>query len=345
MRAAVIIVLACASLAVGNVLNMPPGLTSLEMVTVGNPGNAGELSGPSAGGRGFDGICGSVDYAYKMGKFEVTAGQYCEFLNAVAKTDTYGLYSPYMNTMYFFYGCNIVREQSNGRYSYSVAPDGANRPVNLVSWGDAARFCNWLTNGQPTGDQDLTTTEDGSYYLNGATDPEAMLAVVRKPDAHYVIPTENEWYKAAYYDPEKPGGAGYWDYATRSDMDPGNLLSATGTTNANYWNGDSGAIGAPYYRTEMGAFADSPSAYGTFDQSGNVWELNETLIGSSPGLRGGAENTVVTFLRSSSRWSVGGVYGQDQELGCIGFRIAEVPEPATLLLLVLGSLAVIRRWR
>ena len=47
-------------------------------------------------------------------------------------------------------------------YTYTVAPDWASRPVNEVGWGDAARFADWLHNGQPTGMQDLTTTEDDS---------------------------------------------------------------------------------------------------------------------------------------------------------------------------------------
>jgi formylglycine-generating enzyme required for sulfatase activity len=43
-----------------------------------------------------------------------------------------------------------------------VVADWADRPVNYVSWGDAARFANWLHNGQPSGAQDLTTTEEGA---------------------------------------------------------------------------------------------------------------------------------------------------------------------------------------
>ena len=41
---------------------------------------------------------GSVAYTYQMGKYDVTVGQYCQFLNAVAKTDTYGLYNGSMAT-------------------------------------------------------------------------------------------------------------------------------------------------------------------------------------------------------------------------------------------------------
>ena len=130
------------------------GLASLETVLVGNPGNAGELSGPGAGGRvdcGPDRICGGVDYEYRIGKYEVTSAQYCEFLNAVARADTYGLYDP--NMWSYPMGCKIQRGGTSGSYAYSVDPNWGNRPVNFVSWGDAARFTNWLHNGQPTGVQ------------------------------------------------------------------------------------------------------------------------------------------------------------------------------------------------
>jgi formylglycine-generating enzyme required for sulfatase activity len=107
--------------------------------------------------------------------------------------------------------CKIQQTGSSGSFSYSVAEEYANRPVNYVSWGDAARFANWLHNGQPTGAQDLSTTEDGAYYLNGAggremsdiTEPNyhesglALLAVTREADWKWAIPTDDEWYKAA----------------------------------------------------------------------------------------------------------------------------------------------------
>ena len=91
--------------------------------------------------------------------------------------------------------------------------------MNFVSWGDTARFCNWLHNGQPTGTQDLTSTEDGSYFLNGAVDSAELLAIEREPDATFVIPSEDEWYKAAYH--KNDGATGnYWDYPTGSDDQP-----------------------------------------------------------------------------------------------------------------------------
>jgi formylglycine-generating enzyme len=162
-----------------------PGLV-IETVTVGNPGNTGQT-------QQFQGIFGAVDYVYSIGKYEVTAGQYAAFLNAVAATDPYALY--HVNMWTHAEGCKIERTGSPGSYTYSVAPDWANRPVNFVTWDDAARFANWLHNRQPTGAQDLTTTEDGSYLLDGKTSDFELEHVVRKPDATWVIPTENEWYK------------------------------------------------------------------------------------------------------------------------------------------------------
>jgi len=125
----------------------------IDTVPVGNPGSAGELSGAGAGGFGSDRICGAVDYVYNIGKYEVTAGQSAAVLPNVAGVDTYGLYNT--NMWSSAYGCKIERYAGSGTvgdpYQYRVASDWANRPVNYVSWGDAARFANWLHNGQPTG--------------------------------------------------------------------------------------------------------------------------------------------------------------------------------------------------
>ena len=84
MSAAVVCVLV-ASAAPADVFNMGWGLTSLETVPVGDPGNAADFRYDPAG-------VGGVDYAYRIGIYEVTAAQYTEFLNAVAAMDTYGLW-------------------------------------------------------------------------------------------------------------------------------------------------------------------------------------------------------------------------------------------------------------
>jgi hypothetical protein len=130
---------------------------SIDFVKVANPGN-------TADGTGY----GAVDYEYYIGKYEITAGQYTEFLNAVAARDPHGLYSSSMWSG--TYGCKIQRSGVRGGYTYSVAPDWADRPVNYVSFWSAARFANWLHNGQPTGAQGPGTTEDGAYRNIGDQD-------------------------------------------------------------------------------------------------------------------------------------------------------------------------------
>jgi sulfatase modifying factor 1 len=295
---------------------------TIDTVTVGNPGNAGELSGAGAGGYGPDRICGAVDYVFNIGKYEITAGQYTEFLNAVADTDTYGLYNANMWSDKF--GCKIQRSGSSGSYTYDVAQDRANRPVNYVSWGDAARFANWLHNGQPTGAQDANTTEDGSYYLNGATTDAQLLAVTRKANATWVIPSEDEWYKAAYHKNDGVTG-NYWDFPTGTNSVPSNdLINPDPGNNANFNQGGY-TIGSPYYRTPVGEFENSESPYGTFDQGGNVAEWHEAVIGPYRGLRGGSFGSLDFYnLRASFRYM--GYDGPTLEHDGIGFRVAEVPK-------------------
>ena len=140
--------------AAGDVFNMPNGLTNLETVPVGDAGNAADFR---YGGGGH----GGVNYSHSIGKYEVTAGLYCQFLNAVAATDTYALYNSQMASGP--HGCGVVRSGDSAGYTYAVAADWANRPVNYVSFWDACRFTNWLGNGQGG----PGTTETGAYTLAG----------------------------------------------------------------------------------------------------------------------------------------------------------------------------------
>jgi formylglycine-generating enzyme required for sulfatase activity len=223
------------------------------------------------------------------------------------------------------------------------------KPVNYVSWFDAARVSNWYQNGATSS----SSTETGAYTLNGATSGSAPAV---NPGATFYIPTEDQWYKAAYY---KGNGtnAGYWDYATQSDTAPTAVTadttgigSAGNTGNfANFnrgaeWNSQTGNV------TTVGTNG-GPSAYGAFDMSGNVFEWNDLTgaAGSSRGQRGGDYINGAFRLSSSSRYrpdpSDGG--------GGIGFRLASpvsspsaVPEidPNSLgsvLALVLGSLGLL----
>ena len=218
------------------------------------------------------------------------------------------------------------------------------------------RFVNWLANGQPTGTltgdatADAPLTENGSYLTSGMTTFGISVPPYRNANATWVIPSENEWYKAAYYDPNKPEGPGYWDYPTRSDAAPSNALLPTGTNNANFLGNDY-TIGAPYYRSLVGAFEGSPGPYGTFDQAGNVAEWTESPpVEWQRVVRGGSFSGVADDLSAPVR--AGGPftpgYLPDYENYDVGFRVAYLPEsgspnpePGTAAMLACAALALL----
>jgi formylglycine-generating enzyme required for sulfatase activity len=303
-------------------------VVSIDYASIGNAGNAGNANDAATGS-----LYGAVAYEYNISKNETTIAQYAEFLNAVAKTDSYSLYSSSMTTSYIN---GISRSGSSGSFTYSVAAGSGNKPITYVSWFDAARFCNWMQNGQQTGTGAALTAETGAYTLNGATSG----IITKNVGATVWIPTESEWYKAAYYDPNKGGVGvgGYWAQATQSNTLAGNTIGVAGS--ANYWDGD--YVGYPGAAlTNVGAYGfNSDSAYGTNDQAGNVFEWNDAVIsGSSRGLRGGSWGNGVNVLASSYR--VGG--GPSGEDGFLGFRVASVPEPSALVLTMLFSTALVTR--
>jgi formylglycine-generating enzyme required for sulfatase activity len=304
-------------------------VVNIDYASIGNAGNANDAATSS--------LYGAVAYAYKIAKNETTISQYAEFLNAVAKTDSYGLYNEGMTTSYIN---GISRSGSSGSFTYSVNPGSANKPITYVSWFDAARFCNWLQNGQPGGAQDAASTEDGAYTLLGA-----MSGIIAKNGgAKAWIPSESEWYKAAYYDPNKGGAGvgGYWAHATQSNTVTGNTVGVANS--ANYYDGD--FVGYPGAAlTDVGAYGmNSDSAYGTNDQAGNVLEWNDAVIsGSSRGLRGGSWDNLDGNLASSGRYTTS---TRRARSSLIGFRVASVPEPTSLVLTMLaGGVMLARRKR
>lgn len=325
-----------------------------ETVTVGNPGNLGEWSGESqpinAGttGNGLTRWCGAVNYTFEMGKHEVTAGQYVEFLNAVAASDPYGLYHTDMWDAP--YKCNIQRSGVDGSYTYAVADaaNWANRPVGWIEWGSAVRFANWMHNGQPTGPCGPATTEDGSYPILGHTTNPDLQTVVRRPGATWVLPSEDEWYKAAYHWNDGVTG-NYWNYPTQFGLLPdgfynfgphNDVISPDPGNNSNHYifgNPEDWCIGPPYFRTPVGEFENSASAYGTFDQGGNQWEWTDSWpnLTGTPGskriMRGGSFYPFIDdFLNQHAarrgETSSNGTVGQfaAAQMDRYGFRLAKV---------------------
>ena len=148
------------------------------LVTVANPNNESDVL------TGF----GRVNYIYQIGKYDVTIGQYTAFLNAIAKTDTYDLYDTRMATD--LNSAGISRSGNSGSYSYAVmnnSGSSANRPITYVTWLDAARFANWMANGQPSGAQNSSTTENGAYNLNGAMNGNAVIRNSVNPTKQLII--------------------------------------------------------------------------------------------------------------------------------------------------------------
>lgn len=309
---------------------------TIPTVTVGDAGNPNDTTG-----------YGGVSYIYNIAVSEVNLIQYTAFLNAVAATDPYSLYNADMGTDSNSAG--ITRDGSSGSYTYAVKGSGA-RPVTYVSWFDAARFANWVANGQPTGAQQNSTTENGAYSLLGAISGVEFTKNAINPNTGTMttwwIPNENEWYKAAYYDPSVSGPSDdYWLYPTQSDSAPGNTIG-TGANQANFKDTDySVTQSADYnssqnYLTDGGAYSSSGSYYGTFDQGGNVWERTVAVTGSSGSARGGSWTNDDYSLLSSTRSGS----GSTDELNFLGFRVASateasiaVPEPSTAVVIMMGG--------
>jgi formylglycine-generating enzyme len=317
-------------------LSSPAGAVTIDMVTVGNPGNANDTGGT---------FNGAVNYEYQIGKYAVTIGQYTAFLNAADPngTNPNGIYNASMGSDLNIAGISYTSGASAGS-KYAVINNGgdsSNRPITYVSWFDAARFSNWMTNGQGSG-----STETGAYTLGNATTGPAVAV---NPGAAFYIPTNDEWYKAAYFSPTlNSGSGGYYTYATQSNTAPGNIVGS-GTNQANYTISGVYSVtqSSSYdpnqnYLTDVGAFSGSGSFYGTFDQSGNVYQWNDldglASSGSSRGLRGGRWSDPSPFGLSSS-YSLSGA--PSDESNVIGFRLASpvvVPEPSTWVMAA-GGLA------
>ena len=308
--------------------------------TVGDAGNAADTT-----------TYGAVSSVYNIATTEVNLIQYTEFLNAVDPNglNLNSLYNGSMATDLNIAGVSFTSGAAAGS-KYAVIGSGL-RPVTYVSWNDSARFVNWLQNGQGAG-----STENGVYNMSLGTPTRSLTA-------GYWIPSEDEWYKAAYYAASLAGGAGgYWLYPMQtntvpySDQAPGSsspnaamagnfyLDTADAGYNDGYAvTGSTGYSSSENYLTDGGAYTSADSFYGTYDQGGNVWEWNDTVIaGSSRGLRGGSWDDGELGLRSSSR----GLGDPTVEYSFVGFRVASsVPEPSTAVLIILGGAALLARKR
>jgi len=311
---------------------LAPPASAVTWVDVGDPRNA-----PDTATNCDADDCGSVSYAYAIGKVEVTNAQYAEFLNAVAASDPGQLYSPSMASDP---RGGIVQSGTPGAYSYVAKAGRENNPVVFVSLYDALRFANWLGHGQPTGPQGAATTEDGAYTITPAG--IAGNTITRNVGATIYVPSENEWYKAAYYD---AATTSYFEYPTGSDVAPSSDPPPGGASSANYYDGTFALTGSATfvpsfnYLSDAGAYPASASPYGTLDQGGNVQEWTERIVDATHRrARGGSWDNLATNLAAPGK----GILDPFLEADSLGFRVAmRVPEPAGAGGLAAAALAIL----
>ena len=272
---------------------------SMEFVTIGSPGNAGDTTGlPSP--------AGSVPYVYNLGKYEVSR-------DMVLKASTAG-------------GLGLTLQDMT-----SYGGNGANRPATGISWNEAARFVNWLnaTKGYAPA-YNFTTSGPNDYMSVWAAGQYSGSNPYRHKNALFFLPSVDEWYKAAY---GSPSGA-WFNYPNGSDIKP--AMVSNGSTGAVYGMDFPGS--SPADISDAGGL----SAFGTMAQGGNAWEWMENLaatVGSDAWIgeiRGGSWQTGGTIhdnLASHNR----DAWLANTEFSDLGFRVAMVPEPSSLSLLLAGG--------
>ena len=293
--------------------------------TINNVGNAGNST---------NGL-GAVPYVFQLGRFEVTNSQYAAFLNAVGRSNTNAIYSSSMNTDV---NGGITQSGTSGSFTYAVKPNMGNEPVNFVSWYSAARFANWLHNGQTT---NVASMETGSYTVNNVSSGPVL---TRTANATWVLPTLNEWFKGGFHNATGLTSTSYTQYASNSNTIP--TASATSLTAANAANFN-GATAGSTGPLAVGAYTNTTSAYGLYDMMGNVAEMTEAAQATSGSglnryatMSGAWSSLSTTFAANYSLAFTTPIYtGTAAANSGMGFRLANVepvPEPGTIALAGVG---------
>jgi len=263
---------------------------TLDFVNIGNAGNAADTTG-----------YGAVPYGYRMGVYEISQDV-------------------------------ITKATASGMANVTAGAWTGNQPAANISWYEAAAFVNWLNTS--TGHQAAyNLTFSGSWSMTLWSSGDAWQAggenLYRHKDAFYFLPSENEWYKAAYYN---PAGSNYFLYPTASSTAPTAVASGTSAGTAVYNN----AAAVPAIVDSAGGL----SPYGTMGQGGNVFEWTESALDGSNSssseeraFRGGDLGVSEVFLSSSLRADGDPAFGGNR----LGFRVASVPEPSTYALLALAA--------
>jgi formylglycine-generating enzyme required for sulfatase activity len=286
----------------------------MDFVTIGNPNNLADTTGtPNP--------VGSVAYTYNLGKYEVSRDQ----INKANAAGSLGI------TMFDMSG---------------YGGNGVNRPATGISWYEAAKYVNWLNTS--TGGTAAYKFSGSTFQLWSSTDAGYNANnLFRNSLAKYWIASSDEWYKGAYGRVD-----GSWsNFPNGTDIAPTAVASGIDANTAVY--GQSLSTGPADINNAGGL-----SSYGTMGQGGNVYEWMETAYdgsnntaGEDRELRGGSWNSYSGLLDASDRNSDGldasirSSSNPPNGIGYVGFRVASVPEPSSLSLLVLGGVVVALRRR
>ncbi len=272
----------------------------IDFVTIGDAGNAEDLGG-------FPVPAGKVEYEYRIAKFEVSEGM-------------------------------IDAANANGDLGITHFGRGPSKPATSISWFEATRFVNWLNTS--TGSPPAYKYDDSGTFQGWAPSDPGYDSnnLYRNSLAKYFLPSTDEWYKAAYYDPIAEV---YYDFPTGSDETPVPVSSGTASGTAVFLGSEPADI------TQAGG----PSPYGTVGQGGNAMEWLETHFNQADHLppalmrvRGGFFRQGSDFLRATSQ----GRYRANLDTNSISIRVASrIPEPTAvaLALIVLTVLLALRRTR
>ncbi len=290
--------LVCGSAALADTFGSGANSFSIDFVSIGNPGNPPDANPNPAG---------AVAYPYRIGKYEISE-QMIDKANAIG-------------------GLGITKDTRGPDY-----------PATSVTWYEAAKFVNWLdtsTGSVPAYKFDA----NGNFQLWTPIDPgHNANNLYRNSLAHYFLPSENEWHKAAYYDPV----AGmYHTYPTGSDSAPDGI-DFPGDPNFDAVFYDGATNGEPNVSADAGLL----SPYGTMGQGGNVREWLETqddlrnnTTTEQHVIAGGGWGDSANVL---ANWNSTSAALNDQT-NVLGFRVGSVvPEPcwsrlfAALPLIVFG---------
>jgi formylglycine-generating enzyme required for sulfatase activity len=273
---------------------------SIDFVQISNTNNAANTNG-----------YGAVPYEYRMGVYEISQA-------------------------------NITKATASGLANVTAGAWTGDQPAANITWYEAAAFVNWMNTSKGL-QAAYNLSWSGSAWsmsLWSSTDAWTLggTNLFRHKEAYYFLPSENEWYKAAYYN---PAGTNYSLYPTASSTAPTAVASGTDANTAVY----NSVASSPAAVTNAGGL----SFYGTMGQGGNVAEFTESAFdgnNSSPtesrAFRGGRYNAIASDMANTSR----GQIAPNLQINTYGFHVASIPEPSTYALLLMagaGALYALKR--